>query len=90
MEDQKERKNKKKDKEQAETSVGGVIGRENAKMLLGLAVFVISLIALFSCGSFLFVGHLDQSIVEHLDLATNEEVKAEVHNLCGYLESHFS
>ena len=57
---------------------------ERFHMIAGLLLFLVCIYFIIAFLSFFFTGGSDQSLVEHLDLKTSEEVKMQVQNWMGY------
>lgn len=57
---------------------------ETTKMVLGLVLILTSLFIALAIASYFFTGGADQSLVEHLDVNVDEELKAQIRNWTGY------
>lgn len=57
---------------------------ESMKIAVGLILLLFSFYMMLAMVSYFFTGGADQSLVEHLDLNTTDEIKAQIQNWTGY------
>ena len=57
---------------------------ESIKIIFGLCAILFSLYVALALVSYFFTGGADQSLIEHLDLSTSDEIKVQIQNWTGY------
>ncbi|MBR6041443.1 MAG: DNA translocase FtsK 4TM domain-containing protein [Paludibacteraceae bacterium] len=57
---------------------------ESFKIVFGLCLILFSLYVALALVSYFFTGGADQSLIEHLDLTTSDEIKVQIQNWTGY------
>ena len=57
---------------------------ESIKIIFGLCAILFSLYVALALVSYFFTGGADQSLIEHLDLTTSDEIKVQIQNWTGY------
>lgn len=57
---------------------------ESCKIVFGLCLILFSLYVGLALVSYFFTGGADQSLIEHLDLTTSDEIKIQIQNWTGY------
>lgn len=57
---------------------------ESVKIAFGLVLLLFSFYITLSVVSYFFTGGADQSLLEHLDLTTSDEIKVQIRNWTGY------